>query len=84
MTMTNSQKPENSEWSPTWAPHVKGIYPSRTFDPITGQPDEQKISIQCQICGATWQVICTSGLVRSHISNFAKSHLHRDPFEVSG
>ena len=60
-----AQQTQNEEtWGPQWAPAVSGTYPKRTFDELTGQPNEQLIQIKCKKCGATWQVRCTSGLVR--------------------
>lgn len=66
-------------WRPDWAPLVEARYTKRTFDEETGLPNEQKIEMRCTHCGATWKTTCTSGLVRNHINNFSKSHLHIDP-----
>jgi len=66
-------------WRPDWAPLVEGRYTKRIFDEETGLPDEQRIEMLCTRCGATWKIGCTSGLVRQHINNFAKSHTHIDP-----
>lgn len=73
------------EWSPSWAPHVKGRYTERIRDPITGMCRPQIVSMVCnyrnhegKICGATWSTLCSSGAVRNHISQFAFRHAHRD------
>ncbi len=72
------------DWSPPWAPHVKGSYTVRVRGE-SGFCEPQKIRMQCDFelepgrtCGATWQTVCTSGNVRSHINNFAKAHAHQD------
>lgn len=68
-------------WSPDWAPHVVGRYTKRTFDAETQLPEPQKVEIRCTFpgCNAEWKLDCSSGLVRDHVNNFAKSHTHRDP-----
>jgi hypothetical protein len=61
-------------FSPGWCPHVVGTYEENDGE------FEQKYSIVCNKCGATWgPTICNSGLVRQHIGNFALAHIHRDP-----
>jgi len=68
------------EWRPRWAPHVRGEHTERTVDPETHQADEQKYKITCERCGETWgPSVCTSGLVRTRIANFAVLHAHRNP-----
>lgn len=73
------------QWSPRWAPHVKGKYNPRTRDEETGMCEPQRVHMLCAfkhpdgtVCGATWQTICASGNVRSHINTFAKQHGHKD------
>lgn len=68
------------DYSPPWAPHVKGRYTERTVDPETRQPTEQRYVVKCEKCGAQWgPTTCLSGMVRQHIVNFAIAHPHRDP-----
>lgn len=81
-----------AEWSPAWAPHVRGRYEAdRTVGP-SGMPDPQAIVAVCGVCkrtcrckgsvcecGAEWRGSCSSGAVLSHVSRFASLHLHRDP-----
>lgn len=73
------------EWSPPWAPHVKGKYtPRKRGD--EGFCEPQTVLMVCthkdpetgKLCGANWQTKCSSGNVRSHINNFAKAHAHKD------
>lgn len=77
-----ADEPVWEEWRPDWAKHVLGRFTRRTVDPDTRLPEPQKVEIKCEQCGATWQVQCSSGLVRNHINNFAKSHAHRDPLDA--
>lgn len=65
------------EWSPSFAPHVKGRYEERQF--TDGLPEEQKWQVTCEKCGARHQGTCSSGAVRTHIKRFATLHLHADP-----
>jgi hypothetical protein len=71
------------EWSPPWAPHVKGRYTSKVRGD-EGFCEPQRVTMVCthrengQLCGATWQTVCASGNVRGHINNFAKVHAHKD------
>ena len=76
--MRASSTDEWIEWSPGFAPHVKGKYTRRTFDD-DGLPEEQHIRVHCTHCGDTWDRECLSGQVRGHIARFATAHLHRDP-----
>lgn len=72
------------DWSPAWAPHIKGRYTARIRDPESGRSEPQKVTMRCThegeggVCGATWQTVCASGNVRVHINNFAKAHAHKD------
>lgn len=66
------------DFSPPWAPHVKGSYTDRTFDE-DGLPEEQKVRATCTVCGTVFQRTCASGQVRTHITTFARLHVHRDP-----
>lgn len=80
---------EWEEWSPSWAPHVKGRYTRRTVDEVTRMPEPQQVRIVCthrddegKMCGETWQTSCSSGNVRRHIQNFAMNHIHKDPLQA--
>lgn len=73
------------QWSPKWAPHVKGRYTKRERDPANGMCEPQHVHMVCahrgeggKLCGASWQTICASGQVRNHINRFAKQHTHTD------
>ena len=66
------------EYRPDWAKHIKGSYTERTFDEDM-QPEPQDVFCVCEVCNHKWQTKCSSGVVRQHISNFARVHLHRDP-----
>jgi hypothetical protein len=70
------------EYRPPWAPHVVGLIDPHALD-VDSMPIPRRIDIRCEHsgCGATWQATCTSGAVRTHVNNFAKSHVHRDVFE---
>jgi len=69
------------QWRPPYAMHVLGEYDRREHDPVTGLPEPQRVRMVCEQCGATWQTMCATGQVRSHIARFASIHLHRDPFK---
>ena len=64
-------------WRPQHAPHVEGSWTQRTFDD-NGMPEPQTVKMKCEKCGTTWQVPCSSGLVRAHVQRFSLQHLHRD------
>ena len=67
------------EFRPRWAPHVKGEHTARVVDE-RGVPEPQRWKCTCEVCGAIHgPVVCDSGMVRKHISNFAIAHAHRDP-----
>jgi len=71
------------EWSPSWAPHVKGYYYEREIDPITHIPEEAEVGGECTHPGCTtvpkaFKRMCMSGQFRTWISTFARLHLHRD------
>ncbi|MGA7120384.1 MAG: hypothetical protein WBY94_09820 [Polyangiaceae bacterium] len=69
------------EWSPNYAPHVKGHYEDREIGP-DGEPEEAEVGAECGICGAAFKRKCKSGLMREWISRFAIAHLHRDPLST--
>jgi hypothetical protein len=66
-----------TEWSPPFAPHVSGTWTPRTWDSY-GHPEPQAVKCRCSICGEEWQTVCSSGLVREHVSRFGVVHLHRE------
>lgn len=70
-------------YSPGFAKHVTGTYPSRV-DNGDGTWEPQMISMACGKCGGTWQYLCTSGNTRVHIQMFAKVHYHGDPLGGGG
>lgn len=65
------------EYRPNWASHVVGRYPARSYDE-DGEADPQLVKMECEKCGATYQVKCTSGNTRIHVLHFAKVHYHGD------
>jgi hypothetical protein len=67
------------QWRPPFAPLVLGEYEAR---PIVepGETPEQRWSVRCERCGATFRGVCTTGAVRSHIARFAAQHVHSDAF----
>lgn len=71
-----------SSWTPANAPHVTGKWTQRVFDD-DGLPEEQRVVIDCERCGAHYERGCTSGLVQSHIQKFTFVHLHHDVFHVT-
>lgn len=73
---------EWEEWVPSFAPHVKGRYERREFDPRTKMPVPQTVKMECTVCGTKWATVCSTGQVRTHIARFASLHLHRDPLAV--
>ena len=66
------------EYRPRWAPHVVGRYGEREHDRETGEPEPQRVRMECERCGDTHQVECRSGQPREHVAKFAILHLHRD------
>lgn len=70
------------EWSPRQAPHVKGRYSKREFDPSTKMPKPQTVEARCERCGKAFRGLCMSGAVRGHIQRFAAHHHHTDPLDA--
>ena len=66
------------EWSPAFAPHVKGYYEEREMG-SDGMMEEAPVGAVCTLCNATFQRKCASGHMRQWIATFAKVHLHRHP-----
>lgn len=66
------------EWSPDWAPHVKGKFQDREVG-RDGLPEEAHIEAFCTACNATFRRMCASGRPRQWIGTFAAQHLHRNP-----
>ena len=66
---------ERHEFTPPWAPLVKGWYTDRDED------GEGEVGAECTKCLGSFKRKCTSGLMRQHISNFARSHIHRNPLD---
>jgi hypothetical protein len=73
--------PTTFDWSPQFAPHVRGWYEERQYDP-DGFPETQAWGAHCDRCGADHKGQCDSGQVRKHIQRFALVHLHGDPLEA--
>jgi hypothetical protein len=69
------------EHRPKFAPHVRGEYTARVFDPEAGEHEPQTVRATCERCGEAYgPTECKSGRVRQHIDTWAAaSHLHRDP-----
>lgn len=61
------------DYSPKWAPTVHGRYEAREYGP--GGPEPQKVEMRCDLCGASWQTTCDSGMVRGWIDRFASQHV---------
>jgi len=73
-------RPPDCSWRPPNAPHVLGTWTPRRF--ANGLPIAQEVHCACETCQATWTVLCSSGLPRQRIQQFALIHLHRDPLVV--
>jgi hypothetical protein len=69
------------EYSPQWAPHIKGRYQDRTVDE-DGIPEEAPVEAECTVCNTKFRRMCASGLMRQHISTFAVAHAHRDALKT--
>jgi len=68
------------DYSPAFAPHVKGRYTARVWDPGTARHEPQTWSATCAKCKDTYgPTQCDSGRVRQKIDTWALNHLHRDP-----
>lgn len=65
------------EYSPRWAPHVKGRYSLRVLDPETHEPEEQRVEARCDLCGDRYKNVCRQGMPRNHILKFAAVHSHK-------
>jgi hypothetical protein len=78
-TMTHGED-RKLEHRPDFAPHVVGRYEPRQFDQVDGRWEEQRIELECEVCGARTEKRCDSGRTREHVARFALGHLHRDPF----
>ena len=61
------------DYSPPWAPHVRGRYEAREYGP-DGRPEPQRVEMACERCGAAWQTTCETGMVRGHVDRFALVH----------
>jgi hypothetical protein len=70
--------PKRVDWSPQFAPHVKGWYDERQYDD-DGLPETQAWGARCDQCRHEHRGACDSGQVRKHIQRFALAHLHADP-----
>lgn len=77
-----SERERWEEWSPEYAPHVRGRYTERVWDPVLRAHEEQRVEARCEVCGQEWKGWCTSGHVRDKVATFARLHLHRDPLEA--
>jgi hypothetical protein len=73
--------PAWESYAPKWAPHVVGRFSPEEVDEETGEREPRIVAIACGQCGGTYRLLCHSGVVRQHVLNFAKGHLHRDPME---
>lgn len=70
---------ERKEYSPRWAPHVKGWYEDREVDPETGAIEAGKVGARCAACGESFgPMVCATGLFRGHIARFAGAHDHQE------
>jgi hypothetical protein len=65
------------EYSPKWAPHVKGRYSPRVLDPETKLPEEQRVEARCTLCGDRYKNVCRQGMPRNYILKFASFHSHK-------
>ena len=72
---------EEEAWSPDWAQHVVGRWNKRRFDRATGEVEAQIVRMVCNQCGATYQVKCMSGAVRTWVTKFARVHFHGNPLD---
>ena len=77
--MSAAPAPQWIAYSPAWAPHVKGAYTARVWEPGAPAPEPQDVKITCTICGDVYgPTTCTSGRVRHKIDTYAVVHTHRD------
>lgn len=72
--------PDPVTYSPAFAPHVKGRYTPREYDPVLHRHEPQTVWATCELCDEKYgPAECQSGRVRQHIDQWATNHLHRDP-----
>lgn len=75
----------DQEYSPLFAPHVKGRYSKIEFeeDKVGGRTvmvrQPQMVEIVCEMCGQRYRRECRQGQPRLHVRRFAAIHLHRHP-----
>jgi hypothetical protein len=68
---------QRHEYSPRWAPWVRGWYEDRVVDQETGEVEPAKVGATCSSCGQSFGPrLCDTGRVRKHICDFALAHLH--------
>ena len=63
------------EFTPPFAPHVRGEYPDITRDPATGEVEPLLVSLACAGCGVEERRPCDSGRPRDKVLSFARAHL---------
>jgi len=79
----------DQEYSPLYAPHVKGRYSRIAFEEEE-QPDGRKVmvrqpqmvEIHCEKCGQRYRRECRQGQPRQHVARFASIHLHKHPLAL--
>lgn len=64
-----------SDYSPPFAPHVRGSHPDVARDPETGAPEPLKVELHCAGCGAREARPCDLGRPRALVHAFALAHL---------
>lgn len=62
------------DFSPQWAPHVRGEYPPVVRDPATGEVEPLRVALSCAGCGERLDWPCTTGRPRAKVLSFARAH----------
>ena len=61
------------DFSPPFAPHVRGEYPEKTYDD-DGRIDPVRILLSCSRCGDASEARCDSGRYREKVVKYALGH----------
>lgn len=66
------------EYSPPFAPHVRGSFPTLTRDE-DGAPEPGVVRLSCGRCGDASEVRCASGRYRQRVAQYALAHVDCTP-----
>lgn len=73
--MRSASRSSVPEFTPPFAPHVRGEYPDIERDPETGEVEPTVVALSCARCGCEERRPCASGRPRAKVLAFALAHL---------